>query len=588
MKQLAEYSSEGLALVSRNDWTILSCNHSFHEFTGGRGEGGRPRLSDCLPPEIMSALSEHFAGRSDAWIQEHTLRFSTGRPFPARIAVEVSEDQDKDRILVLRISDISEIKKKDLLTHSVADMLNSNKKRIEEAKRNFKSMLDLLPQGFLQFDPQGIINRDHSIEAEKIFKEPVAGRHIAEVLGLSAEEAELVALVFEGPSAKMCLDALPHELQRGDRTLEVAYTPIVQDEKIVGVMTAVHDVTESRALRKALDEKTRIAKTLHAVLSAKTEFIEMIDFIDLIESSLRDPMAVRRGVHTLKGGFSFLECHDLAKVCHRWESDWRAGEYTEASGREFVSAIRSELDAFLKKHNGILRIRKGKVGYEIILEGDRLVELYRLIRSSPIQEKSKSDILESLEALMSPKLEETLGWLQMAWEDSLAKTAKPTSQISWDAAVPVFPMPYRDLFKAFVHIVRNAAAHGIESPEQRASAGKPRAGHLTISASVSNDMYRICFTDDGRGIEPSKIIEFARKRGVTVAPDMSAHEAMQLIFEPDVSSKEEADDLAGRGLGLHIVRHEANLLNGSAEVTSQPGKGTTVTITFPKYLMCNL
>lgn len=175
-----------------------------------------------------------------------------------------------------------------------------------------------------------------------------------------------------------------------------------------------------------------------------------------------------------------------------------------------------------------------------------------------------------------------MGSLQKIWVDALSKGSKPPSSIVWQASLRVFPTPYRELFKTFLHIVRNAAAHGIEVPEERVASGKPAAGCLSVSASLEDGVYHINFSDDGRGIEPKAILEIAQRKGMDTGDLVGEGDTLKLIFEPEFSSQDEIDEISGRGLGLHIVQHEVKALGGRVEVQSKIGKGTTITVTFPK------
>jgi two-component system chemotaxis sensor kinase CheA len=584
MKELAEYSHEGLALVRKGDFTIISCNSVFRGLTSSSNptESTAPLLSDLLPPDRLLELKNEFASGKQRWAWEYNFKPAKGRPIPLRMIVEIPKDGSSEDILVVRLTDESENMKKDLLMKSVGSMLDVNKKRIEESKKNFKSMLDRLPQGFLTFDSHGMIGQDCSARVDSIFDEAVAGRLITEVLPISPSDSELIPLVFSGATPSVCLEALPKEFHVGGKILEASFTPIIEDDKVAAVMVALADVTDYRALREALDRNTRIAKTLYTILSAKREFIETLNLIDSLSDSIDNSLEIRRKVHTLKGEFSFLDCQELAQLCHRWESEWHSGEYTPESGKTFICEIQESVDAFLREHEDILKIHRGQGVSDITLEGERLLDLYHRIKSSPVHDIRKGEILESIEQLLSPKLEEALGWLQKSWVDALSAGSKPSSSIAWQTSLRVFPRPYRELFKTFIHIVRNAAAHGIEAPEERAALGKPPAGSFSISASLEDGTYRICFTDDGRGIDGNAILEAAQRKGIKPDRLIGDNKALQLIFEPEFSSQDETDEISGRGLGLHIVQHEVKALGGTIEVHSKIGKGTTFTVMFPK------
>jgi two-component system chemotaxis sensor kinase CheA len=132
------------------------------------------------------------------------------------------------------------------------------------------------------------------------------------------------------------------------------------------------------------------------------------------------------------------------------------------------------------------------------------------------------------------------------------------------------------------HLVRNSLDHGIETPEVRVQAGKPEKGTIQLNAYHDSGRIVIRITDDGRGLDPEKIVAKAIARGL-VKPDqtLSKHEIFNLIFEPGLSTKEEASNLSGRGVGMDVVKRNIEALRGSVSVDSELGQGTTVTIHLP-------
>jgi two-component system, chemotaxis family, sensor kinase CheA len=135
-----------------------------------------------------------------------------------------------------------------------------------------------------------------------------------------------------------------------------------------------------------------------------------------------------------------------------------------------------------------------------------------------------------------------------------------------------------------VHMVRNAVDHGIEAPEARLQAGKPAAGRLELSARQAGDHILITVRDDGAGIDPERLRSKALQRGLVDADSaarMSADEALQLVFLPGLSTKEQVSDLSGRGVGMDVVKTAIQQLNGSVHIESKPGSGTVVRIRVP-------
>jgi len=138
-----------------------------------------------------------------------------------------------------------------------------------------------------------------------------------------------------------------------------------------------------------------------------------------------------------------------------------------------------------------------------------------------------------------------------------------------------------------VHLMRNSVDHGLETPEEREKAGKPRIGRIALSARTDGDLLAVTIEDDGRGIDPQRIRTAAVRKGIVgeaQAAGLSARAALDLIFLPGFSTREEAGEVSGRGVGLDVVRRKVTALGGSVVVESEPGKGTRFTLRMPQSL----
>lgn len=141
-----------------------------------------------------------------------------------------------------------------------------------------------------------------------------------------------------------------------------------------------------------------------------------------------------------------------------------------------------------------------------------------------------------------------------------------------------------ELGDPMIHIVRNAADHGIESPEARLAAGKPRHGTISLSAFHRGSNIIIRVSDDGRGLDTARIRAKAVERGLVSAADaerMTPGEIHQFIWLPGLSTAQQVTEVSGRGVGMDIVRSKIEEINGSVDVESEPGAGTTFTIKLP-------
>lgn len=136
---------------------------------------------------------------------------------------------------------------------------------------------------------------------------------------------------------------------------------------------------------------------------------------------------------------------------------------------------------------------------------------------------------------------------------------------------------------ALLHVVRNAVAHGIELPAERATAGKPEPGRIRLR--VERQGHRVAFIceDDGRGLDRESVARAARSMGLVPADSgaLDVETASRLIFAPGLSTSRDLTEIAGRGVGLDVVQDAAARLKGEARARSEPGRGTTIEIVVP-------
>ncbi|PPJ40858.1 MULTISPECIES: chemotaxis protein CheA [unclassified Pseudoxanthomonas] len=135
-----------------------------------------------------------------------------------------------------------------------------------------------------------------------------------------------------------------------------------------------------------------------------------------------------------------------------------------------------------------------------------------------------------------------------------------------------------------VHLVRNAIDHGIEVPSLRDASGKPRQGHVRLSAQQEGDFVTIEIRDDGAGIDPERLRVKALEKGLIdpeAAARLSHDECLQLIFLPGFSTKAEVTDISGRGVGMDVVQSRIRELSGQITIHSDVGRGSRFVIRVP-------
>lgn len=135
-----------------------------------------------------------------------------------------------------------------------------------------------------------------------------------------------------------------------------------------------------------------------------------------------------------------------------------------------------------------------------------------------------------------------------------------------------------------MHLVRNAIAHGIEKPELRQARGKPRAGRVVLTAHHRHGQVQITVQDDGAGMDSAALLTAAQSKGMLTAEEaaeLSEREALELVFLPGFTTAPDVTDIAGRGVGMDVVRQALGRVGGDVEITSRYGEGSCLTIKLP-------
>ncbi|ACK73055.1 putative CheA signal transduction histidine kinase [Gloeothece citriformis PCC 7424] len=140
------------------------------------------------------------------------------------------------------------------------------------------------------------------------------------------------------------------------------------------------------------------------------------------------------------------------------------------------------------------------------------------------------------------------------------------------------------LYNPMTHLINNAMTHGIESPSQRQQKGKPPEGQIRVRAFLQGNQTVISISDDGAGIDIKRVKRKAIEKGLIVPEEaniLTEQELYDFLFHPGFSTKDKADDFAGRGVGLDVVRKEMTEIRGTVTIDSSPDKGTIFTIRLP-------
>lgn len=167
--------------------------------------------------------------------------------------------------------------------------------------------------------------------------------------------------------------------------------------------------------------------------------------------------------------------------------------------------------------------------------------------------------------------------------DLSAELGKEVAMVTEGAETELDKNVIDQLGDPMVHLIRNSIDHGVESPEERQQAGKPRKGTITLAAQHSGANVVITVTDDGKGLDTERLRQKGLEKGLLRADmELSEQEIWNTIFVPGLSTAKTVTSVSGRGVGMDVVKSTVDALKGSVSVTNSiKGQGTTITIMLP-------
>lgn len=195
-----------------------------------------------------------------------------------------------------------------------------------------------------------------------------------------------------------------------------------------------------------------------------------------------------------------------------------------------------------------------------------------------------SDLQAAVMRTRMQPLEKLFGRYPRLIRDLARKTNKDIRLVIEGGDTEVDKSVIEELGDPLVHIMRNSADHGIETPEQRRAASKPEQGTITLRACHEGSHVKVEIIDDGRGLSRARIGRKAVERGLVTEQalaQMSDNQVQQLIFAAGFSTADQVTDLSGRGVGMDVVRTNVEKINGAIELDSTEGRGTTISIKIP-------
>jgi chemosensory pili system protein ChpA (sensor histidine kinase/response regulator) len=279
---------------------------------------------------------------------------------------------------------------------------------------------------------------------------------------------------------------------------------------------------------------------------------------------------------------SLLESSLLASR-HNYRPSSHADRLVEPKHASGVEYDPLEMDRFTGFHllsqemiELIVRVRESASDIEFLV--DETDQVARMLRQVTTQ------LQEGLTRARMVPFAQNADRLLRAVHEISRKLGKEAQLVVEGRETLIDKMILEHLYDPMTHLVNNALTHGIERPEVRKAANKPTVGKVTLRAFHQGNQTVIAIADDGAGIDPERVRAKAIQQKLISANEAKALTNIELydfLFHPGFSTKDKADDFAGRGVGMDVVRTSLSECRGTIHIDSAPAKGTTFTIRLP-------
>jgi two-component system chemotaxis sensor kinase CheA len=454
--------------------------------------------------------------------------------------------------------------------------------RLDRRNVDMRRVLDNVDQALLTLDTDGVIAKERSAAVEAWFGPLSAGTRFVDLLArFDAKAATTFRVQWDELRANLMpievlLDQLPKLVSHGERQLAIGYSLIGTEDSpaFPEALLVITDVTARLAAERAEEEQREIVAIFERTMRDRAAIVEfLLDAearVRLLTSDLRPSLIeTKRSLHTLKGNAAACGMLRLAALCHTIETNLEeSGPDLSKMDRTLLGNAWSYLVARISSFVG-----EGKA--EIVLDDEEYAQVLRaLIDGSPrsdvvrmVRDWQRERVVARLERLAESGRQLAARLRKGEIQIQIAKTSLRTPREEW--------APF---WASLTHVVRNAVDHGLETEEERAQAGKPGAGRLSLSATRIDSEVVVEVADDGRGIDWMRIADRAHARGL---PHETQEDLVVALFADGVSSRAEVTSTSGRGIGLGAARDACERLGGYVTIDSQAGVGTAFRFHLP-------
>lgn len=469
-------------------------------------------------------------------------------------------------------------------------MVEERTRELQNLTNIQNAMLNSLGQGFV------IVNKEHSIlpvyskvalEMFETIPDKVAP---GTIIGVKPEETDAFRELYEMTFNQMIDFDDMASMNPNSRTnskgqhIQLNYAPIRSEEgQLEYVLIIGTDKTKEIENMAKLKKEWAFSQMIMRIVSNRYSLIKVIkDSLSMIKLSIEtldksQPHPVRtvqRYVHTIKGSFSYFHIEEITKFAHDFET-YLEPFYNEETLvddiklqiLEKLSALQISIECYIDSYDNIIHFKNAT--------HQKSIPIKELDAFGSVLKSKSPALFEAFHAkFYRTEIQPYFQMYPSIISDLGIKLNKKVRFVLEGGKNFLPERDWEELFGQFIHFVRNSVDHGIETEEERITAGKDATGEIRFSFTLVKDKLEIELSDDGQGIQWEKI---ARKD-----PSITnEQEAIERIMVGGISSKDEVSDVSGRGVGVSSLFSMVKDWNGEVQVINRPGQGLALKIHVP-------
>lgn len=257
------------------------------------------------------------------------------------------------------------------------------------------------------------------------------------------------------------------------------------------------------------------------------------------------------------------------------------GDEDEVEGVGSVESLRVDVERVDELYNQVEKLVTNRIKLQRVIDDEGVTEAEDLLYEL---EKIASNFQDTVLEIRLIPLREVVGTFPRLARDVARSEGKEVEFSMEGTDIEMDRRILNEIGDPLVHLVRNAISHGIEPMDEREQTGKPLEGTVELVAERERDTVTIAVSDDGRGLDPAAIADEAVREGIATEEEvetMADDDLLELIFRSGFSTAEAVSDVSGRGVGMDAVKAAVDRVDGTLDVDSTPGEGTTVAMTLP-------